>query len=260
MAIAGDRAPGEPSPRRDGPGERKGWSRGARDVVLWGAAAPAIFYALERVPGPGPVEVDAFIGFSLGLVPVAGLTWLVARSGTGTRAALVWIAVGLAGALGLSAVGQLVPAVPFKVVLAAVLGRLLGRQAGEPLWLAVVAVVALLADAWSVFAGPTRAVVEQAPGFLDYLLVHFPVLGRSGTGMGLGLSDVVFLALFAAGSAQAGLRVRGGFTAMCGSLLVTVAVALAWKPALPALPLLSVAFLAVNADLLVGAVRGLRRA
>lgn len=231
----------------------------AKDLIIWAAAILAVFLFLPLAPAPGPVEFDAFLGFTLGLLPVLMMTWVAARAGIRGRVAGALLAGAAVGAVALSAAGWLVPAVPFKVVFAAGAGRLLGRQIDEPLALGLVAVVAVVADVWSVFAGPTKAVVERAPGLLDYLLVHFPLLGRDGTGMGLGLSDVVFLALFAAGSAGAGLRPRAGFAAMAGSLLVTVAVALAWRPALPALPFLGLAFLAVNADLIERAFPWRRR-
>ncbi|MHB0980139.1 MAG: hypothetical protein ACYC5Q_08760 [Thermoleophilia bacterium] len=233
----------------------RGLSPTLRGVLVWAVATPAVFVSLPRVPGLGPIEMDAFLGFALGLLPVVLLAWAVACGGIGTRAVGVLAATGIVGALALSAAGWLVAAASFKVVFAAAVGRLLGFQVGEPLWLALVAVVAVLADIWSVFAGPTRAVVEGAPGVLDYLLVHFPIVGHPGTGMGLGMSDVIFLSLFAAGSVRAGLRPRAGFAAMACSLLLTVAVALLWKPAIPALPFLSVAFLAANADLLLAAAR-----
>ncbi len=256
MAATADRSPEESvSPTPNDSGDRRSPPRVATRIVVWVVATPVLFLMLPGIPGPGPIKVDAFIGFGLGLLPVLLLAWTIARGRMGARVVGALTGVGLAGAVGLSALGWLVLAVPFKVVFAAGLGRLLGRQVGEPLWLALVAVVALIADIWSVFAGPTRVVVEQAPGFLDYLLIHFPLLGHSGPGMGLGTSDVIFLALFAAGSARAGLRPVVGFAAMACSLLVTVVVALLWKSALPALPFLSIAFLLANADLLVKAAR-----
>lgn len=256
MGTAAGRSPGPPvSSTRNEPNVGRGLPPAVRGILLWAVTTPALFVSLSRIPGLGPIETDAFLGFALGLLPVVLLAWVVARGSMSARAVGVLAAVGIVGALALSAVGWLVAAASFKVVFAAGVGRLLGFQVGEPLWLAVVAVVALLADTWSVFAGPTRAVVEGAPGVLNYLLVHFPILGRPGTGMGLGMSDLIFLCLFATGSARAGLRPRGGFVAMACSLLVTVAVALLWKPAIPALPFLSVAFLAANADLLLAAAR-----
>ena len=128
----------------------------------------------------------------------------------------------------------------------------MARQVAAAWWLAAFAGVAILADAWSVFAGPTRKVVEQAPRVLDYVLVHFTPLGGPLAGLGLGMSDLVFLALFLAGSRALGLNVRAGYAAMLGSFVVTVMLAVWWKPAVPALPLLSLAFLAVNIPVVGG--------
>lgn len=210
-----------------------------------------------HLPAPGPLESDAFVGFIGGLVPVLLLTWVLARGDLSVRGTVGLVLVGAAGGLVFSRLGWVSVAVPFKVALAAGGGRLLGRQVDEGWWLAVVAVAAIAADSWSVFAGPTKVLVERAPVSLDYLLIHFPVLGRPDTGMGLGLSDVVFLALLTTGAAATGLRPRAGFLAMGGSLVVAVVVALVWRPAVPALPFVALAFLLTQADLLVG--RSLRR-
>jgi hypothetical protein len=175
------------------------------------------------------------------------ISWTIVRSALSP----VYLGVLMVGAVGASVVlswaGWFTVAVPFKVILASAAGVLLGRQVAEGWWLAAIAVFAVIADTWSVFAGPTKVVVERAPQALDYLLVHFPILGQGGPGMGLGISDFIFLALFTAGAIGAGLRSTAGFVAMAASFPLTVAVALIWKPALPALPFLAIAFLAANA-------------
>lgn len=227
-------------------------------VALWAVLTMVLRSLVPRIPGVGPIEVDAFLGFVLGLVPVLLISWTLVR-GRLPGAVLGALVVGCVVVSGLlSREGWFLLAVPFKVVVAAGGGVLLGRQVAEAWWLAVVAVVAVVADAWSVFAGPTKVVVEKAPAVLDYLLIHFPVLGAPGPGMGLGISDVIFLSLFTAGSFGAGLRPVAGFTAMAASFLVTVTVALMWKPALPALPLLALAFLAVNTGRFVALARSTR--
>jgi hypothetical protein len=71
---------------------------------------------------------------------------------------------------------------------------------------------------------------------------------------GLGVSDMLFFALYLGAARRFRLRVGWSAVAMVGSFLVTIALAM-WWTALPALPLLSVAFLAVNADLLVKGIR-----
>jgi hypothetical protein len=57
------------------------------------------------------------------------------------------------------------------------------------------------------------------------------------------------MALYLGVAWRFGLRVRATAVAMVASFLVTLALAVSWR-ALPALPLLAIAFLGVNADLL----------
>ena len=71
---------------------------------------------------------------------------------------------------------------------------------------------------------------------------------------GLGISDVIFFALYLARRGASGCAWAGAPWRWSASFLATIAVAMYWT-ALPALPLLSVAFLAVNADLLWRTVR-----
>lgn len=220
--------------------------------VLFSIVVPVVVAVL---PSAGRVELDAAAGFVAGLVPMATLAWLVALI-PGPD----WVVGALAGGAALLSVplswgGSLVLAVPLKVIAAVSVGRLLGRQVADAWWLGVVALLALVADLWSVFAGPTRAVVEEAPRVLDYLLVHFSVLGGPLAGLGLGMSDFVFIGLYVAGSQIAGLRVRATFFAVTGSLVFSMLFAVLVRPAIPALPLMSIGFLVVNADRLAADLR-----
>lgn len=210
---------------------------------------------VARLPHTPWLEADGVIGFALCLLPVAWLVWVLCSRPVSTSILIVACVVALGIALAMAWRGQLTVAVPFQVAAAAGLGIVLARQVAAAWWLAAFAGVAILADAWSVFAGPTRRVVEQAPGVLDYVLVHFSPLGGPLAGLGLGMSDLVFLALFLTGSRALGLNVRGGYAAMLGSFVVTVMLAVWWKPAVPALPLLSLAFLAVNIPAWAGMLR-----
>lgn len=192
------------------------------------------------------LEVDGVLGFVLCLLPVAWLVWVVCSRPVSTSFLALACAVALGVAFAFAWRGWTTAAVPFQVVAAAGLGTMLARQVATAWWLAAFAGIAIVADMWSVFAGPTRQVVEHAPRMLDYVLVHFSPLGGPLAGLGLGMSDLVFLSLFLVGSRALGLKVRRGYAAMLGSFVVTVMLAVWWKPALPALPLLSLAFLAVN--------------
>ncbi len=108
-------------------------------------------------------------------------------------------------------------------------------------------------DAISVFApqGPTNLLLTKAPQTLPYFVVAFPVIGYAvhDAYSALGTSDVLFFGLYLAVAVGYRLRVRLTLVAMVVSFVVTVTVALWWR-ALPALPLLSLAFLAANADLI----------
>ena len=214
-----------------------------------GIAVVVMQVVVVRLPHTPWPEVDGVVGFGLCLLPVAWLVWVLCSWHVSAPLLALACVVALGFALVMAWRGHFTVAVPFQVVAAAGLGIMLARQVAAAWWLAAFAGVAIMADAWSVFAGPTRRVVEQAPGVLDYVLVHSSPLGGPLAGLGLGMSDLVFLAFFLAGSRALGLNVRGGYAAMLGSFVVTVMLAVWWKPAVPALPLLSLAFLAINIPL-----------
>ena len=117
--------------------------------------------------------------------------------------------------------------------------------------LALVAVVSAAVDVVSVAAGPTKAILGQGPVVVGYFTIGVTWAGYTykEAFTGLGISDVIFLALYLGAARRFGLRVGWSAVAMVVSFLATIAVAM-WWTALPALPLLSVAFLAVNGDLL----------
>jgi hypothetical protein len=107
-----------------------------------------------------------------------------------------------------------------------------------------------------VAAGPTKAIIGQGPVVVGYFTVAVTWLGYTYAEAytGLGVSDVIFFALYLSTARRFGLRVGWSAVAMVASFLATIALAM-WWTALPALPLLSVAFLAVNADRLLAQLR-----
>jgi hypothetical protein len=119
-------------------------------------------------------------------------------------------------------------------------------------WVLLVAAMIPLVDALSVWRGPTRHIVTEQPQVFDVLSFAFPV-PQTGS-FDLGLPDILFFALFLGAAARWGLRVAWTWVAMVGSFAVTVALAIWVDPfgigGLPALPALSLAFIAANADLL----------
>jgi hypothetical protein len=123
------------------------------------------------------------------------------------------------------------------------------------LWVALVASLIPLVDAVSVWRGPTRHIVDEEPEVFTTLSFAFRIPGEEQTA-NLGLPDLLFFALFLAASARFGLRPVWTWLAMTASFGLTIVLTVAFDVVgLPALPLLSLAFLAVNADLLWRAVK-----
>jgi hypothetical protein len=117
-------------------------------------------------------------------------------------------------------------------------------------WVVIVAAVIPLADAISVWRGPTHSITTHH--FHVYLDVAIAFVVPHGAAAYLGPPDVLFYALFLAAAARWHLRVGWtwiGTTLMYG-LTIVIANA-AGLGGLPALPFLSVGFLGANADLLV---------
>ena len=115
-------------------------------------------------------------------------------------------------------------------------------------WVVLVAVIIPWVDAYSVFRGPTKAIVHHHKGVFANLSFAYPVPGESGTAK-LGIPDMIFFALFLAASARFALRPLASWVLMTASFGVTIAIAVAWhRDGLPALPLLSLAFLLANGD------------
>jgi hypothetical protein len=123
------------------------------------------------------------------------------------------------------------------------------------LWVAFVAAVIPLVDALSVWRGPTRHIVDKQPEVFTTLSFAFRIPGERPTA-NLGLPDLLFFALFLAAAVRFRLRPAWTWLAMAASFGLTIVLTVAFDViGLPALPLLSLAFLAVNADLLWRAVK-----
>jgi hypothetical protein len=98
-------------------------------------------------------------------------------------------------------------------------------------------------------------IVEEQPEVFDALSIAFPLPGEHNSAQ-LGLPDMLFFALFLAAAVR--FRLRPGLTwlAMALSFGATLAIAVGADVAgLPALPLLSAAFVLVNGDLIWRSLR-----
>ena len=123
----------------------------------------------------------------------------------------------------------------------------LARQITSPGVALLVAVAASASDLFSVFAGPTKALVREDAPILDFLLLIFPTFGYP-LGFALGVADFIFLALFAALAAYLALKPLITLVLGCVSILLAMLAGLLLGAALPALPFIALSFLAANAS------------
>lgn len=104
-------------------------------------------------------------------------------------------------------------------------------------------------DIWSVFLGPTKKMVESGGPWIDYLTINLPVFGADAVSR-LGASDIIFFSLFVGCTLLWRLRRTLTALALTLSFVSTMLVGVSLEIGVPALPLLSIFFLLVNADLL----------
>jgi hypothetical protein len=125
-------------------------------------------------------------------------------------------------------------------------------------WVVLVALIIPWVDAYSVWRGPTKVIVTHHVHVFTALSYAFPIPGEH-TAANLGVPDLLFFSLFLAASARFGLRPAWTWVALTASFGITIALAVALRLAgLPALPLLSLAFLLTNSDLLWARLRANR--
>ena len=117
-------------------------------------------------------------------------------------------------------------------------------------WVLLVSLLIIPVDTYSVFQGPTKVIVEEQPQVFDALSIAFPIPGEHNSAQ-LGLPDILFFALFLGAAVRFGLRPWLTWLLMTLSFAATLALAVAFEiNGLPALPLLSAAFLLANGDLI----------
>jgi hypothetical protein len=212
-------------------------------LVVWGFAS--------RLLPALPDSLNVMISSAISLTLMGAIVWgLVPLAALGRRLLLI-VAVALPLAMLLVWLG----AVPFanlaKIVAAAAFGLWIAAEIERVSWIIVVAVVSAVTDIVSVAIGPTRKILDDGPLLIGYFAVIMTWFGYawSEAHSAIGMSDVIFFALYLGAARSFGLRERLSAVVMIASFLVTLAVAM-WWTALPALPLLSLSFLAVNADLM----------
>ena len=213
--------------------------------------AATIYYGVAHsLPSLGRGDVALFAMTGLGVIVFGVLVLLV----TSLRDAGSWL-VPLALLEGLVAValtgeGFLEIATTFKIVAAASFGLFLARYVPNPPLAYLLAAVVLIIDIASVAAGPTKELIEHHPQATSYLSLLIPQWGTKAGGIEVGVSDVAFMAGFMSFVWRFGLRVRSTAVLLVASLAGSLAMSVFAARAVPALPLLSIALIAPNIDII----------
>ncbi len=138
-------------------------------------------------------------------------------------------------------------------------GKLLSRIVRERALALPVAIVAGLADIFTVFWGPTGEALQHAPQLVQRLSLAIPEAGSAAGEQGaqglayvaaIGLGDFIFLALFMALAVRFGFNASRTFWAMLAGAVIGILLALNESlglPGMPLLPYMGAGFIIANA-------------
>ena len=164
-------------------------------LLAWG-------FGSRLAPAP-PVRLDIMVSSAVVLSAAAALVWgMLPLAALGRRLPLVALAALPCAALFVW-LGWVPVANIAKIVFAAALGIWIAGELERASWIVLVAAVSAVVDIVSVAAGPTKAILDKGPVIVGWFTVAVTWLGYSYAEAytGLGVSDVLFFALYLGGGA-----------------------------------------------------------
>ena len=135
-----------------------------------------------------------------------------------------------------------------EALLASAVGLILARLFAAPMSAVAVPLFAAAIDVASVWNGPTARLLDGGTDRVDPLSFDLPAWGDSGSAGHLGLSDALFLSMFAAWSERYGFRRWPTLLGMVLGLVASPTLSVAFDQAIPALPLIAAGYLLPNLD------------
>ncbi|HVF80054.1 MAG TPA: hypothetical protein VNA28_17305 [Solirubrobacteraceae bacterium] len=214
-------------------------------------AAQAYFLCAPWLPALAAGDETVLVAGSLGvlLIAITALALLPARE-TVIGPLLIILGSGLlVAALNIDAdAGVGAGANVVEALLAGSFGLILARLFATPMSAVAVPLLVAAIDVASVWNGPTARMLETAAARVDPLSFDLPAWGDEGSAGHLGLSDAVFLSMFAAWSERYGFRRRLTLLGMVLGLAGTPALSVALDESIPALPLIVAGYLLPNLD------------
>lgn len=136
----------------------------------------------------------------------------------------------------------------FEVMLAGAVGLIFARLFAVPMSAVAVPLFVAAVDVWSVWSGPSSRLLEDGTDRVDALSFDLPAWGDAGSAGHLGVSDAVFLTMFAAWAWRYGFRRAATLAGMVLGLLASLVFSVAFDRAIPALPLIAAGYLLPNID------------
>jgi len=218
-------------------------------------AAFVYFLAAPALPALPAGDATVLIAGGLGLLLVAATTLaLLPAYETLFGPLLIILGAGLiVGALnadGARGVGA--GANVFEALLAGAAGLLIARWLATPVVAVAVALFVGAVDVWSVATGPTSRMLAGDADRVDPLSFDLPAWGGAGSAAHLGLSDALFVSLFAAWAWRFGFRRAATIVGLVLGLLASLVLSVTVDRAIPALPFVAAGYLLPNVDRIRG--------
>jgi hypothetical protein len=217
--------------------------------------ALAYFLAAPSLPALPAGDTTILVAGGAGLLMVAAST-LAILPAYETLIGPLLIAFG-AGLLvaALAAAGVGAGANVAEAMLAAAAGLLFARWLATPIVAVAVPLFVAAIDVWSVASGPSSQLLKEGTDSVDALSFDLPAWGGSGSAGHLGVSDAVFVSMFAAWTFRYGFRRATTIVVLTVALVASLVVGLVLDRAIPALPLVAAGYLVVNVDRVAALLR-----
>jgi hypothetical protein len=232
-------SPPPPPRRRPGPG-----------IVALGIplVALAYFLAAPALPALPAGDTSVLVAGGTGLLVLAATTLsLLPARDTVVGPLLIVLGAGLiGGALNSADVGA--GANVAEAMLAAAVGLLFARFLSAPAVALVVPLFVGAIDVWSVASGPTSRLLASGARPADPLSFDLPAWGGHGSAGHLGVSDAVFVSMFAAWALHYGFRRAATLAGITLGLIASLVLSIVLDRAIPALPLIAIGYLLPNLD------------
>jgi hypothetical protein len=211
-------------------------------------AALAYFLAAPALPGLMPGDETVLIAGTIGVLVVAATTLaLLPAHDSVVGPLLILLGAGLLMCvLNVAHVGA--GANPAEALVAGTTGLLFAHFLRAPAYAVTLPLFVALIDAWSVASGPSERLIADGTTVDDPLSFDFPAWGGTQSAGHLGLSDAVFLAMFAGWTLHLGFRRIPTIIGLVAGLVTAIVLGVAFERAIPALPLLAAGYLLPNAD------------